>query len=74
MALFDSSKSKFLVTDSGGTANRDLSTFITEISGLPGARNDKWSLRRYRHDRPRGRPWPSQDAHGGGGLFVWAKR
>ena len=39
MALFDSSKSKFLVTDSGGTANRDLSTFITEISGLPGARN-----------------------------------
>jgi len=54
MALFDSKVAKFLVTDSGGTA-------------------DKWSLRRYRHDRPRGRPWPSQDAHGGGGLFIWAK-
>ena len=38
MALFDSKVAKFLVTDSGGTADRDLSTFITEIGGLPGAR------------------------------------
>ena len=39
MALFDSKVAKFLVTDSGGTANRDLSTFMNELSGLPGARN-----------------------------------
>mgnify|MGYP003135191388 CR=1 FL=1 len=39
MALFDSKVSKFLVTDSGGTANRDLSAYITSIGGLPGARN-----------------------------------
>jgi hypothetical protein len=39
MALFDSKVAKFLVTDSGGTADRDLSTYITAIGGLPGARN-----------------------------------
>jgi hypothetical protein len=39
MALFDSKTAKFRITDSGGTTDRDLSTFITEISGLPGARN-----------------------------------
>ena len=39
MALFDSKVAKFLITDSGGTANRDLSAYVTSIGGLPGTRN-----------------------------------
>ena len=38
MALFDSKVSVFNITDTGGSS-RNLSTFITEIGGLPGARN-----------------------------------
>ncbi|MDP6452220.1 MAG: hypothetical protein QF898_02835 [SAR202 cluster bacterium] len=37
MTFFDSSKSRFLIDDTGGT-QRDLSLYITEISGLPGDR------------------------------------
>ena len=37
MALFDSSKSRFLLDDTGGT-QRDLSLYLTRIDGLPGAR------------------------------------
>ena len=37
MAFFDSKVSKFLLDDTGG-AQRDISTFITEVRGLPGAR------------------------------------
>ena len=38
MAFFDSKVSKFLVDDTGGT-QRDLSTYITEVRGLPGLRS-----------------------------------
>ena len=38
MSFFDSSKSKFELDDTGGQ-QRDLSAYITEIDGLPGARN-----------------------------------
>ena len=37
MAFFDSKVSKFLLDDTGST-QRDLSAFITEVRGLPGAR------------------------------------
>ncbi|MCH8826396.1 MAG: hypothetical protein IIB16_05505 [Chloroflexi bacterium] len=37
MPFFDSKVSKFLLDDLGGT-QRDLSAFITEVRGLPGAR------------------------------------
>ena len=37
MALFDSRNSKFFIEDAGGT-ERDLSAYLTEISGLPGSR------------------------------------
>lgn len=37
MTFFDSSKSRFLIDDTGGT-QRDLSLYITEVSGLPGDR------------------------------------
>jgi hypothetical protein len=37
MTFFDSSKSRFLIDDTGGT-QRDLSLYITEVSGLPGVR------------------------------------
>ena len=37
MALFDSKVAKFFLEDTGGT-ERDLSAYITEIGGLPGAR------------------------------------
>ena len=37
MAFFDSKVSKLLLDDTGGT-QRDLSAFITEVRGLPGAR------------------------------------
>ena len=37
MALFDSSRSRFLLDDTGGT-QRDLSLYLTRIDGLPGAR------------------------------------
>ncbi len=37
MALFDSSKSRFLLDDTGGT-QRDLSLYVTSIDGLPGPR------------------------------------
>ena len=37
MALFDSSRSRFLLDDNGGT-QRDLSLYLTLIDGLPGAR------------------------------------
>ena len=37
MAFSDSDRSKFLLDDTGGT-QRDLSAYITEIDGLPGAR------------------------------------
>ena len=38
MALFDSRVSRFRIFDAGGT-RRDLSTFITEVRGLPGDRS-----------------------------------
>lgn len=38
MSFFDSKVSKFLIDDTGGT-QRDLSAFLTELSGLPGPRN-----------------------------------
>ena len=38
MAFFDSKTSKFKIDDTGGTL-RDLSQYITQISGLPGQRN-----------------------------------
>lgn len=38
MALFDSKTAVFNITDTGATS-RDISQYITEISGLPGARN-----------------------------------
>ncbi len=37
MAFFDSKVSKFLLDDTGST-QRDLSTYITEVRGLPGPR------------------------------------
>jgi hypothetical protein len=37
MTFFDSSKSRFLIDDTGGT-QRDLSLYITEVNGLPGVR------------------------------------
>ena len=37
MPFFDSKVSKFLLDDTGNT-QRDLSPFITEVRGLPGAR------------------------------------
>jgi hypothetical protein len=37
MAFFDSKVSKFLLDDTGGS-QRDISAFITEVRGLPGAR------------------------------------
>ena len=37
MTFFDSNKSRFLIDDTGGT-QRDLSLYITEVSGLPGDR------------------------------------
>ena len=37
MAFFDSKVSKFLLDDTGGT-QRDISSFMTEVRGLPGAR------------------------------------
>ena len=45
MAFFDSKVSKFLLDDAGAT-QRDLSSFITEVRGLPGARllNDVTAL------------------------------
>lgn len=38
MAFFDSRESVFQLDDSGGTP-RDISAFLTEISGIPGPRN-----------------------------------
>ncbi len=38
MAVFDSGRSRFFITDADGT-ERDLSPFIIELSGLPGARS-----------------------------------
>lgn len=38
MALFDSKSAVFNLTDTGGSS-RNLSAHITEVSGLPGARN-----------------------------------
>ena len=37
MTFFDSNKSQFLIDDTGGT-QRDLSVYITQVSGLPGDR------------------------------------
>ena len=37
MALFDSTVSRFLIDDAGGS-RRDLSPYLTEVSGLPGLR------------------------------------
>ena len=37
MAFFDSRASRFLIDDAGG-ARRDLSAYLTEVGGLPGAR------------------------------------
>ena len=37
MAIFDSRRSRFFINDAGGT-ERDLSAYITKISGLPGNR------------------------------------
>jgi len=37
MAKFNSKVSKFLIKDTGGTV-RDLSAYLTEISGIPGER------------------------------------
>ena len=37
MAFFDSSRSRFTLDDTGGV-ERDLSAYITDISGLPGTR------------------------------------
>ena len=37
MAFFDSRVSRFLIQDAGGT-KRDLSAFVVEVRGLPGAR------------------------------------
>ena len=36
MAFFDSKVSKFLLDNTGGS-HRDISAFITEVRGLPGA-------------------------------------
>ena len=38
MAFFDSQVSAFIIDNAGGT-QRDISPYITEISGLPGPRN-----------------------------------
>jgi hypothetical protein len=38
MAKFDSSVSKFSITDTGST-ERDMTAYITEIDGLPGGRD-----------------------------------
>jgi len=38
MAKFDSSTSVFKIDDSGGTL-RDISAYLTDVSGLPGPRN-----------------------------------
>lgn len=45
MAFFDSSVSKFKITDTGATL-RDISAYITDIDGLPGLRdlNDATTL------------------------------
>ncbi len=37
MAFFDSRASRFLIYDAGGV-KRDLSAYLTEVAGLPGAR------------------------------------
>ena len=37
MAFFDSTVSRFLIDDTGGNS-RDLSPYLTEVSGLPGSR------------------------------------
>ena len=39
MAFFDSRVSRFLIEDAGGT-KRDLSAFVVDVRGLPGARGD----------------------------------
>ena len=36
MAFFDSRVSRFLIEDAGGT-KRDLSAFVVDVRGLPGA-------------------------------------